>query len=550
VKGSTRNFLMGVFALTVLAAGLRLWGIDTGLPHLMTRPDEEILLFKTRHPASGSLDLNYKSQHPGVPSAYIFGLWAVGEVGLRVEQLLSLAEPGSYLETLDRAPEKILVVHRMLSALAGVATVLLLALVARSPLGTGPALAAGAMLAFCFLHVRESHSAKPDVTLAFWCMAALHLLSRLAEQTTTRRGAAAGIAIGLGMASKPPAVLLFAPAWVASVLGSSDRGWRRLLPGSLIVAGVVAGLVFLITSPDLIFNAETRNQVAGIVYLVFPSLAEDPATTSPVTEAQPFTHEISPFAGHIYYATFALRHGFGPVAVVLAPFAVGWGLLSRKHLPVLCAIFVTVGFLAFGASPALHARYMVPLLPPLALLLAGFLHAWATRMTPPRLVGPVLTAMTALVVAQPLWSSISFDRIAARPDTRVLASRWMADSLPKDATLAMAGTVFWSWGEPQIPPGIRVTRTGLDPARIDEAGADFLLTHDHPLFSSTIDEEELRRLEPGLRLRAEFDPFVGGHTEPLFDRQDAYYIPMAGLSAVERSGPAIRIYEVLPATGP
>ena len=126
MKGSTRNFLTAVFALTVLAAGLRLWGIDTGLPHLMTRPDEEVLLFKTRHPASGSLDLNYESQHPGVPSAYIFGLWAAGEVGLRVEQLLGLAEPGSYLETLDRAPEKILVVHRMLSALAGVATVVLL----------------------------------------------------------------------------------------------------------------------------------------------------------------------------------------------------------------------------------------------------------------------------------------------------------------------------------------------------------------------------------------------------------------------------------------
>ena len=74
MKGSTRNFLTAVFALTVLAAGLRLWGIDTGLPHLMTRPDEEVLLFKTRHPASGSLDLNYESQHPGVPSAYILSL--------------------------------------------------------------------------------------------------------------------------------------------------------------------------------------------------------------------------------------------------------------------------------------------------------------------------------------------------------------------------------------------------------------------------------------------------------------------------------------------
>jgi hypothetical protein len=41
-------------AVVALAAVVRFWGLDIGLPHRMARPDEGVVLAATRAPASGS----------------------------------------------------------------------------------------------------------------------------------------------------------------------------------------------------------------------------------------------------------------------------------------------------------------------------------------------------------------------------------------------------------------------------------------------------------------------------------------------------------------
>ncbi len=544
VSPSGRHFLLAFLVVISVATALRLWGIETGLPHLMTRPDEEVLLFKTRHPARGSLDLHYASQHPGVPSAYIFLLWAVGEVGLPVLQALGAAPAGDYLHALDHFPGRLLLLERLFSAVAGIATVAALLLFARREMGTAPAIAAGVLLATCFLHVRESHSAKPDVALGFWVTVALGTLAGVARKATLRGALGAGAAIGFAMAMKPPGVLLFAPAWLACVLGTTTRGPRRFLPGVLIALGWMAATVFLVTSPDLIFNAETRRQVLGIVSLVFPSL--DPSTSQPASVAPlaPVAPEASPLRGYAYYSFFALRHGAGGLLTLAAPLAVVWGLLSRAPLPTLSAFFVLIGFAAFGASPAMHARYLVPLLPALALLVAGAVWAGLARVLRRPWHGIASTAVIALLVFEPLRASIAFDRVVARTDTRVLASDWLQHNVPPGSVVAVAGMVFWVWGEPRIPAGLVRRRTDLDEQEFRKTAARYLVTHDHPLFSSTIDPAALARLAPQLRLRAEFDPFVGPAAQAAFDAQDAYYVPIAGFDAVERPGPIIRIYEV------
>ena len=122
---------------------------------------------------------------------------------------------------------------------------------------------------------------------------------------------------------------------------------------------------------------------------------------------------------------------------------------------------------------------------------------------------PFLTVATLLLVAEPLSSIVAHDRIAAATDTRVLASEWLAQHLPQGTRVAMVGTVFWGYGEPAAPPGIEMTRSALDAASLDATGARYVVTHDHPLFSSRVDPQALARLAPRLRLLAEFDPFTG-----------------------------------------
>ena len=106
----------------------------------------------------------------------------------------------------------------------------------------------------------------------------------------------------------------------------------------------------------------------------------------------------------------------------------------------------------------------------------------------------------------------------------------------------MHGTVLWNWGVPELPPGIRWVNTGPEVQALEQARVGYLLTHDHELFSSTVDPTVFAALEPRLRLLVDFDPRKPGRTDAVFEGSDAYYIPFHGFDAVTRPGPRIRIY--------
>jgi hypothetical protein len=147
-----------------------------------------------------------------------------------------------------------------------------------------------------------------------------------------------------------------------------------------------------------------------------------------------------------------------------------------------------------------------------------------------------------LLVGPTLWSSIQFDRIAARTDTRVQATEWLANNTRPGSRVALHGTRFRDWGAPRLPArrkGARIGPEGVDPRQID-----YLVTHDHELFWSTVDDEVLRRSAEHLELVRDFDPREGGVGEPVFEYSDAFYIPVAGFSGVSLPGPRVRIYRV------
>jgi hypothetical protein len=412
-----------------------------------------------------------------------------------------------------------LLLDRALSAVAGVLTVVALTALARRNLCRCAALAAGALLATDFIHARDSHAAKPDVLMSLGVVAAIGFMAPLARRATWQRGALVGAVIGLAMGMKYPAVLLLLPAWVAAVMGSEARGWRRVLPGSAIAAGVAAAVTFLATSPDLFFNPETRNKVLSIVVLVFPQAFPGVTDTGGV-----------------------------PEGTLLTPFALAWGLVSRRPIAVLSVVCAVSYFAVVGASPALLARYMTPIVPLLLLLIAGMAVAASRRLRTARSRLAFLAVATIVLAAEPFARSVAHDRIAARTDTRVQASEWLMRNLPRGTRVAVVGTEFWGYGEPAAPPGIEMVRSRLDAPSLDATGAKWIVAHDHPLFSSRVDPQALAAMTPRLRLAAEFDPFTGPREDAIFEPADAYYIPTYGFGAVSRPGPHVRIYELLPAS--
>jgi hypothetical protein len=521
----------------VIAAALRLWALDMGLPHPMTRPDEEVILAQTALVAEGRPDPSYTVY----PSAYIHLTWAWGALGLRAAAAARVFPRADYVTVLREHPERLLLIDRALSALAGTLTVAILMLLVRPTLGSSAGLAAGFLIATNFLHVRDSHAVKPDALLTLGVVVALAAMLPLARRATLARGAVAGAAIGLAVAMKYPALLLLGPAYLAAVLGSDGSGWRRLAPGAALMAGLAAAAVFLATAPQLVFDPAARASLLGVLGNVFPQAF--PAPAKPVFPPDLVGVPPPPewWQGYVYHAVFSLRYGMGLLPTLLAPIAVAWGFASRRTLPVLAASWVVIYYAVNGLSPMILARYMTPLTPALALLEAGLVAALVQRVHF-RHRWLVLGTVVMLLAAESTWSSVAHDVIAARTDTRVLASRWIAANIPAGARVAVIGTQLWSWGEPVMPSGISWLRAKPDADALEAERIEYVVTHDHVLFSSHVDPAALAVLAPRLELMAEFDPASGHGSAAVFEPLDAYYIPIHNFCAVSRPGPRVRIY--------
>jgi hypothetical protein len=237
-----------------------------------------------------------------------------------------------------------------------------------------------------------------------------------------------------------------------------------------------------------------------------------------------------------------LRYGAGLLSALLAPAAVIWGFANGRPLAVLTAATAVLYYLVMSASPVGMARYMTPLMPWLALLEAGMLGALAARIRDRRLAAVALTLGTLALAAEPLISAVAHNRVIDHTDTRVLATRWMAENLPRGAKVLVLGNRVWFWGQPQFPPGVRLAAVKPDMESLQQAGVGYVLTHEHMLFSSRVDPVVMERLDPHLRLLADFDPFAPGGDDVIFEARDAYYVPFHGFAGVTRPGPRVRIY--------
>jgi 4-amino-4-deoxy-L-arabinose transferase-like glycosyltransferase len=367
-------------AIVLLAAVLRFWALDTGLPHPRTRPDEEVVIELTTRVARG------EALAWGIyPPAYIHFVWAWTATGLEVAQALGVAPPGSYADIARDHPEHALLVARALSAIAGTLAVAVLMLVTRRELGTTTGLAAGVLLATSFLHARDSHAVKPDTLLSLEVVIALCTMLPLVRRATIQRALLPGLLVGLATATKYPGVLLAVPLYVAAVRGSRGAPWwRRLVPLPAIAGGAVAALVFLASSPALLTDPQARSTVVLLVRTLVPtavpgSIAASTPASSPGDAAQLISPYTGPWwKGLVYHAVFSLRYGAGLLPTLVLPVAVLWGFLVRPPLLLLAAVFGVTYYVVIGLSPVNLARYVTPLLP-LAAVLEGALLAAAVQ---------------------------------------------------------------------------------------------------------------------------------------------------------------------------
>ncbi len=506
----------GRLALLAIVAGalaLRVWGLRYGIPLPIARPDEEMMVARFVHFDGGDPNPHWFMY----PSFFLYVLYGWVKAVLAGAHAAGVLDRAGPIADLARtAPAAVWLAGRSFSVVAGTVTVALVFTLGRAVWDARAGLVAALMLAVAYLHVRESHFFKPDAALGLANTLVLLACVRLAREGSLRAAALAGLWTGIALGVRySPAPLV--PLVVAAAAAGRAGVGRRLAVGGLATAAAV-----VLGSPYQVLDWHTFAGWMTYTRMIVQYGGEGVGT------------------GFRFHAVHSLREAQGLPFSLFALGALAWNAPVRRLLPV--TTFLVVSLLQLGVASLAYTRYLTPLLPPLCVVAGVAVVRLAGRIESPRLRAAATAALLVVLLARPLANTVAFDRIVARPDTRVLARAWLERHVPEGATVLVLGSHWpFTFGDPVLD-GYRVRRNPtLDPA----LGVTWVITHEHPLPFSHL-PDEFAALRPALRLEATFSPFAGETAPPtaVFETRDAFYVPLAGFSGVVRGGPLIRIYSV------
>ena len=196
------------------------WGLGWGLPHTLAHPDETKFV-------STALGFGYGDLNPhwfGYPSLFFYlsaaafgALYAAGRLTGDFPTLFAF-KLQFFLD-----PSPFYLATRSLSALAGIATIVVTYRLGKELAGRAAGLVAALLVAANPLHARSSHFGNTDVTMTAFTAAALLFALRAARRGRTRDFVLAGLGLGLAVSTKYPAAF-FAAALPLVALAPGPRG--------------------------------------------------------------------------------------------------------------------------------------------------------------------------------------------------------------------------------------------------------------------------------------------------------------------------------------
>lgn len=438
--------LRATLVLAIVAAALlRFWALPQGIPFNVGVDEPEIMERALRIIRTGDFNphfFDYPSLYIYVQAAVAVARFIAGAMHAKWSSLAQASTPDFYLW------------GRAVTALLGTLTVWLTYRIGRRWNERTGVLAA-VLLATMPLHVRESHYVLTDVPTTLFVT--LALLQSLAAHARPRllTFAAAGAMAGLAAATKYNGVLAIAMPLVACLM-TKDLRLSRLNACLAVVAGCLAA--FFVTAPYTLLDLPTfLNQFARLssAYRNNPLGGERPWLT---------------YAKHLRIAL-----GWAGSTLAAGGFLLGvvrmWTDRDRMKW-VLVVTFPVLYFYFIAHQNIIYARYLLPLLPFLALLAAAtfteLLTALGRAEIPAAGRQVVVILLTLLVMVPSSIGAFEYDVDASRVWTNQQAYEWITAHVPKDArvTIESRGLLLPDY------PVRHVKQLRLDPA---DAASDYLV---------------------------------------------------------------------------
>jgi hypothetical protein len=287
------------------------------------------------------------------------------------------------------------------------------------------AFVSGLFLTTSALWVAHSHYLTVDIPVSALTITTVALLLTIVPDKTPlslSRIVALGAVVGLTTSAKYTGALVVLPVVISTLVCYRDR--RRWLLHMIAVAGI-ALLVFLLTNPFMLLTME---RLRSDLYLQIKHARVGHAGY----QFQPAWQ---------YYLRETIVSAFEWPLLVMAVIGLG-ALFSSRRIDVAAklaaALFPGVYFISIAGSPLTFHRYMLPIIPFVAVYAAmGLLPLYTGlqhRLEPNhrKALNALLLAFALILVVPNLRDSLNHDLLLTREDTRadfqVLASRVLNES--------------------------------------------------------------------------------------------------------------------------
>lgn len=480
--------------------------------------------------------------------------------------------PSAFMMRIVEDPTPFYLLPRIATAVMGTATVPLLfdATCRLFDLRTG--LIAAALLSAAFLHVRESHFGVTDVPATFMMIVAFWAIVRSdLSRHHPGRVLMAGVLCGLAASTKYNVALVVLPLVIRIVQRSWEEAGRFsdiVAACSIAAAGAVTGFI------------------AGTPFALVDSgrFARDVASAGANLAAG---HGADLGRGWTSHLSISLWYGLGAPMLAAAFAGAVWLTVSRPATAALVLAFPVSYYLVIGARRSVLLRYIDPVLPfgcmLAAVAISSFVRAAPgahgarrrTALEPSSLrrrrnarrllprtgefdtagyttARNTLAVVLTIVVAWPgVRRSVAFDRLLGQEDNRVRTAAWLESTFAAGTTLFQTGGSLYGRFQFTRPPKF-AEWTWDDPGegfhargRAIAGWPQVVVVQRSPLKSYHALPDRMRALLQA-KYRSIKTFFVETSAQgppPVYDLQDAFFVPLDGFEHLSRPGPSFEVFE-------
>lgn len=436
-----KSFLL-LLCIAFLALTLRLYNLNWD-SYLHLHPDERAIVMYTmplKIPSSMSEFLNPQSTW----NPHFF---AYGSFPLYLLKISSLIVYPLFPTSISY--DGITILGRTLSSLFDIGTLIVLFFLARKLFGKTIGFLSSFFYSISVLPIQLSHFYAVDTALTFFILTTIYFLLLFYEKPTFKKAILIGIFFGLSLATKISASVLLSSILIALAADFAliflkqphkPKMWFPHIPKFL-------KRLFLYTFLIACSTGITYAILMPYTFLDFSEFQRQTIEQSRMTHDAftfPYTLQYVGKIPYFYELKNIFYFGMGPILSIfsiLGTFIFTFITLrniKRKDdsKEIILLVFFWVYFLVIGNFAIGFMRYMLPLYPFLCLFAS--LAIYKLFVFSKRKIGELPTFITycLLLIALLIWP-FSFLSIYSKPTTRLVATQWILQNIPKGKTIAI-----------------------------------------------------------------------------------------------------------------